>query len=81
MFDFELRFGEFKSNELFNNWEKYKQFVDEIVNDAGGHHSLENVSDYPIDVLPFLKLLKLLPSTATGRDTKKRIFLDQWTAL
>lgn len=70
MFDFELRYGELKSKELFHNWEKYKLFVNEIANEAGGQ-SLEALSEWSIDVLPFLYLLKLLPSTAAGRETKR----------
>lgn len=46
------------------------QFIDEISDEAGGQ-SFEGPSEWPIDVLPFLNLLKLLPSTAAGRDTKK----------
>lgn len=69
LFDFELRYGT-NSNELLNNWSKYIQFIEEISNEAGGQ-SFEDPFEWAIDVLPFLNLLKLLPSTAAGRETKK----------
>lgn len=73
MFDFELRFGNLKAKELFNNWDNYKKYVNEIA-DETCVQNLNGYSDWTSDVLPFLNLLKLLPSTSGGRETKKTKF-------
>ncbi|XP_017483331.1 PREDICTED: uncharacterized protein LOC108372200 [Rhagoletis zephyria] len=70
-FDFNLRNGEAISNSLLENWEKYESCVEKILIDAAGGPSLGNCTDWATEVLPYLMLLKLLPSTASGRAQKK----------
>lgn len=70
-FDFTVRYGEAISNGLLQNWEKYESCVEEILSNASGGSDLKNCTNWASDVLPYLNLLKLLPSTASGRGQKK----------
>lgn len=70
-FDFTLRYGEATSNGFLERWSKYENCVSEISNEACGGSTSESFDAWSPEVIPFLSLLKLLPSTGIGRKQKK----------